>query len=504
MIKGLYAIINIGASAVRMSVIDFKQDRFKEIDYLVKPLPLGIDTFSKKYISLENVKKLVGILNIFKIKLEEYAVKDFSVLSTSGINEANNKDFFIDYIKIHTGIVLQILEPSEEIYIKYVGVRTDVDNFINMEKKGIIFANIASGSITLNITKNNKILFSTTLQSGSLRLRHIFSDIPAIKRYKAYDQYLDNLVRDLHTKIDIHKNIQYLIGGGSSINLLVSLFKPKGDIITRDELAKVYKKIRSYSRNEIIDEFNLREDEAVIVVPTLSIYIHLLDMLGINKLRFSRTHFPITLARYYSGNIIDNNRYKRVRETLLLVARRYKTDIPHVERVAQFALKIFYLLKDLHLLENNEDKILEYTALTHEVGYFVSSNNVASSSYSIIKSLNIPGLDNHTINFISSTAYQMMKRSSEKDINSLTALPVSESLVIRKLASILGIAKALDISKMYLIKDFNINIRDNMIILEAYSSREPFLEILAFDDEKETFLNTFGVPIDIRIKVSYE
>ncbi len=44
-------------------------------------------------------------------------------MCTSGVREAVNRAFFIDHIRHETGIELEIIEPADEIYIKYVGVK---------------------------------------------------------------------------------------------------------------------------------------------------------------------------------------------------------------------------------------------------------------------------------------------------------------------------------------------------------------------------------------------
>ena len=125
----LYGIINIGASAFRMSVSEVSNRGVKEIDYLIKPLRLGVDTFSQGYISLEHVKQATEILCGFRNKLVEYGIKEYKAVCTSGVREALNKDFFIDYVKIHAGIDIIILEPSEEVYIKYLAAKLSVANF---------------------------------------------------------------------------------------------------------------------------------------------------------------------------------------------------------------------------------------------------------------------------------------------------------------------------------------------------------------------------------------
>ena len=100
-----------------------------------KSLPLGKDTFSHGYISLDNIYKSVKILEGFAKKLDEYDLwKSYKALCTSGVREALNKYFFIDYIKNNTGIELEILEPSDEIYLKYLGLNRQYLKYPLMKK----------------------------------------------------------------------------------------------------------------------------------------------------------------------------------------------------------------------------------------------------------------------------------------------------------------------------------------------------------------------------------
>ena len=220
----LYGIINIGASAFRMAVSEVGKGYIKEIDYLLKPLRLGVDTFSQGYISLEHVKYAAEILRGFKNKLDEYGIKYYKAVCTSGVREAGNKDFFIDYIKIHAGIDITILEPSEEVYIKYLAAKLSVAGFDNMEKAGVVFANIASGNITLSVTKGNNILYSGALPYGSLRLRQMFRHISPLKRHRAFDQYAENMVATVAGTISKKTKVKNLVGSGSSINMMLRIF----------------------------------------------------------------------------------------------------------------------------------------------------------------------------------------------------------------------------------------------------------------------------------------
>lgn len=502
--NGLFGIINIGASAFRMVIVEFNQKGMRELEYLIKPLRLGVDTFSQGYISLEHVKQAAEILSNFNIKLKEYGVTQYRALCTSGVREAGNKDFFIDYIKVHTGIDLEVLEPSEEVYIKYASAKSAVADFDIMEKHGVVFANIASGNVTLSITKGVRVLYSGTLPYGSLRLKQMFVHVPFLKRYKAFDQYVDNMIKTVTATINPAERVSYLVGGGSSINLMLRLFKPKSNYILRKELIDLYKNVRTYSRQELIEELKLREDEAAVLIPTLSTYIHLLEFTKSDKFFFSRSNFPITLAEFYQGRLKDSGFKNRVKNTLIGFAEKYKSHIDHVKKTEKFALKLFTELKEIHSLTDDDYKILETAALLHEVGYFIDNTDVAQNSYFVIKSLAIPGWKQETMRLAACVVYRMNMKVADKDISAVASLTVTERLLINKLACILKTASSLDAGKHNLIRDFSVNIMDNVIIIDAFTDREPFVELSAFENQKRMFVETFGIPIDIRVRITYD
>lgn len=504
MTKELLGIINIGASAFRMVITEYSKNEFNVLEYLIKPLRLGIDTFSQGYISLEHVKQATEILCNFRKKLDEYKIKNYRALCTSGVREASNKDFFIDYIRINAGIDLEVLEPSEEVYIKYLAAKSAVKNFDAMEKKGVVFANIASGNVTLCVAKGDKILYSGTLPYGSLRLRQMFLHVPFLKRYKAFDQHVDNMIKTVTATIDRKEKISYLVGGGSSVNLMLRLFNPENDYISKSDILSLYNRVKTFSRPELIEELKIRDDEAAVIIPTLCTYIHLLEFTKSDKFLFTRSNFPVTLSEFYSGKLKDTVFNKRIKNTLLGIAEKYRSNLNHVKKVEKFSKVLFNALEDIHSLTKSDYNILEAAALLHEVGYFIDPKESAQNSHYIIKTLTIPGWKQKTLLLVACTVYQMAKTKEHGELSLISSMAIKERLLINKLACILKTANALDAGKNNLIQDFTVDIRDNMIIIDVKTSKEPFVELAAFEKHKQIFAETFGIPIEIRARVSYE
>ena len=499
----LYGIINIGASAFRMSVSEVSNRGVKEIDYLIKPLRLGVDTFSQGYISLERVKQATEILKGFHNKLVEYGIKEYKAVCTSGVREALNKDFFIDYVKIHTGIDIIILEPSEEVYIKYLAAKFSVANFEKMEKQGVVFANIASGNVTLSVSKGDNVLYSGALPYGSLRLRQMFRHIAPSKRHRAFDQYAENMVSTVAGTINNTK-IKNLVGSGSSINMMLRIFKPNDDFILRDDLEKLYNRIRAYTKQDIVEELSLRDDEAEVLVPTLCTYIHLLKYTGADRFHFSPVDFPSTLTHFYTGMLKDKDYQKRIKQTILTFGERFNINTAHAKRVSKFAKKLFNEFMDLHSLDKSKFDILETAALLYQVGEYIDPRNVTYNSYYIIKSINIPGWSSKDIQLTACVINSMGINKTNDEKIEVANLSSTERLIVNKLACILRMAYALDAGKSSIIDDIEIIDNDNMILINAQVKKEPFIELFTFDKIKHTFEETFGIPIDIRTSMIYD
>ena len=98
----------------------------------------------------------------------------------------------------------------------------------------------------------------------------------------------------------------------------------------------------------------------------------------------------------------------------------------------------------------------------------------------------------------------MAKTKEHGELSLISSMAIKERLLINKLACILKTANALDAGKNNLIQDFTVDIRDNMIIVDVKTSKEPFVELAAFEKHKQIFAETFGIPIEIRARVSYE
>jgi len=498
--NGIFAAINIGASAFRMHISEYVNGKEKTLEYLIKPFRLGKDTFSKGYIALENVYAATEILHKFSSKLDEYGIrKNYKAVCTSV-----NRAFFIDHVRHETGLELEIIEPADEIYIKYVGVKNDIPSFERYEQEGVLIANISSGNVALTILKNEESVYSGALPYGSLRLRRIFGDIPRIGRYKAYEQYVEKMCYSVASSIPKDTELKHFVSAGSSLNILINILKPKKNEFRRDELDELYEEIKQMPRDGIMNDLGIRKEEASVLLPTLVTYLKLMDFAGTERVRFARQAFPQTLSLYYSRTIRDRGFAHRVRNTIYGLGRRFNMDEKHADTTVRFAMKLFEKLRPIHSLGRRERLMLEAAAILSDVGYYIDSRKHNEHSYYLIQSIEIPGLDRE---FVKNVSYLALMHNGDVESwfeNKYSFFPMERQLLIKKLVSILRIADAMDASHMNLVSDFDVDILQGKIVIRAKCKKTPFLEKMSFEEKGKIFMDTFGIPIELETRILYD
>ncbi|WP_022851798.1 HD domain-containing protein [Limisalsivibrio acetivorans] len=503
--NGLFASINIGASAFRMIICEYRDGEERVLETLVKPLGLGKDTFTKGYITLDNVYKATRIMQNFRNKLDEFGIKkNYKCVCTSGVREARNRYFLIDHIFQKTGIKLDVVDPSEEVYVKYIGVKNDIPDFDKYERKGVIFANISSGNVSLNIIKDGVSIFSGTLPYGSLRLREIFKHIPIHSRHKAYRQYVKTMFTTISSSLGGDMSIKYIVCSGSSVNTLLSIFKPEDNFFMRKQLEELYEQVKDKPSQENMMDLGIRMNEAKVLVPMLEMYLRLLSYVKSDRLRFSRLTFPHIMTRYYSKSVNDTGFNTRLRKTLYFMGERFNFDKLHAKTVAGFATKLFDSLSELHNMGNKERILLEAGAILHDIGYFIDAKMHHEHSYYIANALDMPGFSKDQVTIVAFLVLMHRNEPEQSLGKRFSYLDIDTQLIIRKLESMLRIADALDTSHMQLIIDFDVQVANNRILISARTKKVPYLEKITFEQKKELFIETFGIPIELETRILYE
>jgi exopolyphosphatase/guanosine-5'-triphosphate,3'-diphosphate pyrophosphatase len=261
------AAIDIGSNAARLLISEASPKANGEMDFtkvnLVRvPLRLGIDVFATGTISQKRADSLVNTIKAYKLLLDVYEVKYVKAAATSAMRDSTNGLQILERVKQETGMDIRVITGQEEasyIYENHVAENLD-------KTKSYLYIDVGGGSTELTLFSGNRLVFKESFNIGTIRLM----------QHKVTEQHWQQMKDFL--KAQIRGSSQVIaIGSGGNINKIFSLSKRKeGKPLSLDLLKDYYKEFSSFSVEERIHLYNLREDRADVIVPALQIYVNVM------------------------------------------------------------------------------------------------------------------------------------------------------------------------------------------------------------------------------------
>ncbi len=261
-----YAAIDIGSNAARLLIKKQNpkdsQKKFTKLLLLRVPLRLGFDVFKSQEISEKKAKKLCRLMKAYRQMMLIYDVDVYRACATSAMRDAKNGTEIIELIKKETNINIEIIEGKEEaklIYGNHLECMQD-------RKGNFIYVDVGGGSSTeINFISNGELIFTKSYNIGTVRSLSGTVEKDTITKLEAD---LDKLATQ-YQEINI-------IGSGGNINKLYKMAEnkdPQNQRVSVAEIQKLYNKLSSLTVAQRIEEFNLNEDRADVIVPAAQIFL---------------------------------------------------------------------------------------------------------------------------------------------------------------------------------------------------------------------------------------
>jgi exopolyphosphatase/guanosine-5'-triphosphate,3'-diphosphate pyrophosphatase len=186
------------------------------------------------------------------------------------MRDAKNRDEVVRKIYLETGISIKVITGDFEASLIY---ENHIAENLN-ENNNYLYIDVGGGSTELTFFANNELVFKQSFNIGTIRL------LKGLTNENIWDELKDS-IRD---KIKGQKNI-VAIGTGGNINKIFSMSKKKeGKPLDIELLKDYYKEFSSFTLEERIRVYNLREDRADVIVPALLIYIQVMKWADINEI----------------------------------------------------------------------------------------------------------------------------------------------------------------------------------------------------------------------------
>jgi exopolyphosphatase / guanosine-5'-triphosphate,3'-diphosphate pyrophosphatase len=260
------AAIDIGSNAARLLISEVTEHegkpQFNKLNLVRVPLRLGFDVFEKGEITKPKLGMIIQTMKAYGHLLKVYGVTHLKACATSAMRDARNSNDVIRKVKLETGIEISIISGDDEasyIYENHIAENLSKDH-------SYLYIDVGGGSTELTFFADGKLRYKESFNIGTIRLlKNMVTD-------QNWDELRDHLKNNTKSKWPI-----IAIGSGGNINKVFSLSKKKeGKPLPLDLLKDYYKELSSFTLEERIRVYKLREDRADVLVPALQIYINVM------------------------------------------------------------------------------------------------------------------------------------------------------------------------------------------------------------------------------------
>src|SRR5580698_7032918 len=259
------AAIDIGSNAARLLISDVTTNNgkpeFSKINLVRVPLRLGFDVFANREIPEEKTEMIIETLKAYRHLCRAYQVDHIKAAATSAMRDAVNAQEVLRRVQEATGIGIEVISGSSEATLIY-------ENHIaeNLDKEhAYLYIDVGGGSTELTFFAGNDLIFSSSFNIGTIRL---LKQQVTETQWETMKEYIKRETRQYSDQL-------IAIGSGGNINKVFSISKRKeGKPLPIELLKDYYKEFSSFSLEDRMRLYKLREDRADVIVPALQIYIN--------------------------------------------------------------------------------------------------------------------------------------------------------------------------------------------------------------------------------------
>ncbi len=185
---------------------------------------------------------------------------------------------------------------------------------------------------------------------------------------------------------------------------------------------------------------------------------------------------------------------------VLELAQRYNYDSTHAHQVECIAGTLFLALQPLHHLGTEERKMLEYAAVLHDIGYFVSSKSHHRHGMQMVMLEPMPGFTREEKTLLANLVRYHRKTPPTLEHTAYAILTLESRQKVNLLAPILRIADALDKGRQSLVRELSVEIREQVVLIHVVADGDMSKEKIALERKADMFRQVYGHDIQLRVR----
>jgi exopolyphosphatase/guanosine-5'-triphosphate,3'-diphosphate pyrophosphatase len=501
----LFAAIDLGSNAARMLIAQINKDgTYSVLEDLVKNINMGEEVFKSGYVEIDSMREVCHVLNGFKAVMKTYKVKQYRVVATSALRELQDREYIIDYIQVNTGFKIEVINYSEETFAKYKTIKVKCGKLLK-ENKHYLLLDVGAGGVEISIYKGKEIESSYHIKAGALRMRKFLEELES--RTLNFDKVMQSFIYSkIYTiKNDIpQKGIDKIMVIGGESKTIANICNLESDehgikLIKKDKLLKFYDEIRKMLPKDITKKYNISEDSAEQILPTMILMDNMVNISGCQDIAFPFVSLKEGIVDEFIDSEINIEKKEKDLYSIINfvknICRNYNYDEKHADYVQAIACALFDKNKKLHGLGERERFLLKIAAQIHDIGKYVNIDNHYIHSYNIINSLNIVGISDNERQIIANVARYIYLRDVDFEEDTYRWLTPKNRVLTAKLTAILQFADYMDIERKQRILNPAITLKNEDLFIKVNDDENFILEEWMLKTQATLLSNVFGLNI---------
>lgn len=436
-----FAAIDLGSNSFHMIIAREVDGQLQLLDRHKETVRLRMGLDTEGNLDQAAQTRALACLTRFGQRLRGIPAERIRAVGTNTLRLATNAAGFLSAAENALGAQIDIIPGHEEARLIYLGV----SHFLPKDDQQRLVIDIGGGSTEFIIGTHFDPQTMTSTEMGCVSISQAFSLIERITE-ENFNRALNNcqLVLRPHVPKLRRMGWERAIGASGSIKAISEILVANGwvsDGITLTGMAQLKQALvanKSLAQTKLA---GLSEDRKPVIGGGLAVLMAAFQLLNIEHMHVSPGALREGLILDMLGRALHTQDVRDTSIRSLIASSRI--DRNQAERVAQCALNFFAqtqasweLFHPLLPLQS----LLHWAALTHEVGYFISSRKYRQHSAYILENADLAGFNQEEQVLL---AWLALHHRSKISIKDLDTLPKDIAPLMLKLVVLLRLATRL-------------------------------------------------------------
>ena len=396
---------------------------------------------------------------------DQLGVDDILTAATSAIREAQNGEAFLNEVVQRTKIRPQTISGKDEARLIFLAVR----NAIALEDSNALVFDIGGGSTEAVVGNRQDILFGTSMKLGVQRLLDMFEDQGAIGdeargvleahiRFLAQQSLAEAKQVGFSRVIGTSGTIRTLGEAAYLASHKQSLRSVNAEVIQLDELETLTKRLVDLKLSKRADVDGISDKRADAIHLGGVLLVQLLQMAAVPEITLCdaslREGMILDYLERHSQDLatLPTQQNLRHRKAAQLVYK-YDANWDSNCHIAALAQQLFDQTQELHGYGDFERDVLEYAALLHDIGQYLSFRRYHKNSRYILECADPRGFTDEEMLLIGHVIRYHRKGHPKTKHKKFKRLSDAHQQMVWVLAGLLRIAVGLDRTQNQLVEN---------------------------------------------------